>query len=122
MTNQVEIIPAAKILDASKKGKGFVRLVGFAEPHAAWIREGGRYTRAWHYHWMYFFDINVDINVLGGKVSLTVKKIDLLTFLSHTYTYEYSSWDELFAKLSEIIEQERIDRLDMEKETIWTAK
>jgi len=128
MTNQVEITPAARydkafaqILEYAGK-RGFVKLLGFSEPHASWVYESGsgKCVRAWHYHWMYFFEINV----LGGRVSLTVKKIDLLTFLpSRTETFE-GSWDEVFEKLEKIMKEERIDRLDMEKvvtETIWTA-
>jgi len=109
----------ASIFNYASK-RGLVRLFGYGEPHASWIQEGGGYTRAWHYHRM----VVTEIELLGGRLGLTVKRIDLLTFLTHTETYECATWDELFDRLEKVLEEERVDRLDIEKqvtETIWTA-
>jgi hypothetical protein len=100
--------------------KGLVRLFGYGEPHATWVQEGGRLTRAWHYHRM----VVAEIELLGGRFGLRVRRIDLLTFLTRAETYECATWDELFDRLEKVLEEERVDRLDMEKqvtETIWTA-
>jgi len=99
-----------KIVDQAGK-RGFVRLYGYALPHATWVCEGGRCSRAWHYHAMLTFEIAVG----GGKLKMRVKRTDLMTFLSSSEEISCRSWDELFKRLSEIIERERIERLDMEK-------
>jgi hypothetical protein len=44
----------------------------------------------------------------------------LLTFLTHTESYECATWDELFDRLEKVLEEERVDRLDIEKQVIET--
>ena len=95
-----------KIVEHVKGGS--IKFFGFAEPHAVWVYEGGRWSRAWHYHRM--FEFAVETAVEGMK--LTVKKIDLMTFLSSTKSFEFKSLDEFFEKLKEIVEEERIDKLE----------
>ena len=105
------------VIDYAGKS-GFVRLYGFAKPHAVWVHEGGRWSRAWHYDVLTLFEIAVG----GGKLKLVAKRTDLMTFLSHTETYEFTSWHDLLKKLEELIERERVEKLEIEKtviEPLW---
>jgi hypothetical protein len=105
---------------------GVVKFFGFAEPHSTWVYEGGQWSRAWHYHKMFEFTVEGSVE---GNIKLTVKRIDLLTFLSSTKSFEFKSWDEFFEKLSRIVEDERIDKLEMARlesgrlvvEPLWYA-
>jgi hypothetical protein len=90
---------------------GFARIYGLAKPYCYYTPEWGK---VWRCSELFVFEAKMS----GGRAQLTVKRVDLLTFITHTETYTFETLPALLTKLEEIVEREKITTLELEKRIV----